>query len=341
MPQVTLDEKRDHQGDFKWMMTKQWPWLLAQSWFDNKVTNCLSTIHHPESKLCERGVSGDPGGDDVRAPATGAGGAPIAPAAGGRSNRQSVAKPLAVVDYTHNMGGVDLADQKRSYYEIRIASKKWPTHVFFWLIDAAVTNAHTAMMKEQNHDGKHRLKGGREFRRRLVWELAMNRAAGARAPVTLPDSPAARVAARRRRRPASDPAAVPTGAGAAAPTWEVEYGDHVAVSRNATDGGGNKRCVYCAAKAETAKKEKQRVPTVHKSIMVCSICVKEKRGRGQYDDRSIALCTRRHDGAAHSCFWLWHEAKFGHAADARIAAAATLAALPQAGQAAATDIANA
>ena len=200
MPQVTLDEKRDHQGDFKWMMTKQWPWLLAQSWYDNKVTNCLSTIHHPESKLCERGVSGDPGGDDVRAPATGAGGAPIAPAAGGRSNRQSVAKPLAVVDYTHNMGGVDLADQKRSYHEIRIASKKWPTHVFFWLIDAAVTNAHTAMMKEQNGDGKHRLKGGREFRRRLVWELAMNRAAGARAPVTLPDSPAARVAARRRRR---------------------------------------------------------------------------------------------------------------------------------------------
>ena len=168
----------------------------------------------------------------------------------------------------------------------------------------------------------------------------MNRAAGSRAPVTLPDSPAARVAA-RRRRPASDPAAAPTGVGAATPTYEMEYGDHVAVSRNATDGGGNKRCAYCAAKAETAKKEKQRVPTVHKSIMVCSICVKEKRGRGQYDDRSIALCTRRHDGAAHSCFWLWHEAKFGHAADARIAAAATLAALPQAGQAAATDIANA
>ena len=115
MFQVTLDEKRDHQGDFKWMFTIQWPYILAQSWFDNKVTNCLSTIHHPTSRVCERGVSGDPGGDDMPAPAAGGGGAPIAPAAGGRSNRQSVAKPLAVIDYTDKMGGVDLADQKRSY----------------------------------------------------------------------------------------------------------------------------------------------------------------------------------------------------------------------------------
>ena len=51
-----------------------------------------------------------------------------------------------------------------------------------------------------------------------------------------------------------------------------------------------------------------------------------------------------HNGAEHSCFWLWHEAKFGLAAEAHAAAAAaaaTLAALPQAGQAAGTDIANA
>ena len=55
-----------------------------------------------------------------------------------------------------------------------------------------------------------------------------------------------------------------------------------------------------------------------------------------------------HNGAEHSCFWLWHEAKFGLAAAAAAeahaaaaAAAATLAALPQAGQAAGTDIANA
>ena len=319
------------------MFTIQWPYILAQSWFDNKVTNCLSTIHHPTSRVCERGVSGDPGGDDMPAPAAGGGGAPIAPAAGGRSNRQSVAKPLAVIDYTDKMGGVDLADQKRSYYEIRIASKKWPTHVFFWMIDAAATNAHTQMMKEQNHDGNHRLKGGREFRRRLVWELAMNRAAGARAPVTVPDSPAGRVAA-RRRRPPSAPAAAAAASAAAAPLYEAEYCEHVAISRTATDGGYKKKCVYCAARAEAAKQAKQqRVPTVHQTINVCNVCVKEKRGRGKFDDRSIALCTLKHDGAEHSCFWLWHEAKFGRAADATTATAA----LPEAGHAAAADIANA
>ena len=47
-----------------------------------------------------------------------------------RSNRQSAAKPQAAIDSTDKMGGgVNLADQKHSYYEIRITSKKWPTHI--------------------------------------------------------------------------------------------------------------------------------------------------------------------------------------------------------------------
>ena len=103
------------------MITQQWPYVLVQSWYDNKVTDYLSTIHHPIAKLCERSVSGDPGGDDMPAPAAGAGGAPIAPAAGGRSNRQSVAKPLAVIDYTNYMGGGSTS-QTRSAGTMRSAS---------------------------------------------------------------------------------------------------------------------------------------------------------------------------------------------------------------------------
>ena len=200
------------------------------------------------------------------------------------------------------------------------------------------------MMKEQNHDGKHRLKGGREFRRRLVWELAMNRGAGARgdgarALATVPDSPASRVAARRRRPPS-----VPATA-AAMTERDAEYGEHVAISRSKIDGGVKLTCVYCAARAEEAKRSKQRVvPSVHQSIMVCSSCVKEKRGRGRGDSRVVPLCTHKRRGAAHSCFWLWHEAKFGcvaAAADADAAATSAATAMPMAGQAAAADIANA
>ena len=45
--------------------------------------------------------------------------------------------------------------------------------------------------------------------------------------------------------------------------YEAEYCEHVAVSRTATDGGYKykKKCVYCAARAETAKQAKQRLPT--------------------------------------------------------------------------------
>jgi len=100
---------------------------------------------------------------------------------------------------------------------------------------------------------------------------------------------------------------------------------------------------YCAARAEEAKRSKQRVvPSVHQSIMVCSSCVKEKRGRGRGDSRVVLLCTSKRHGAAQSCFWLWHEEKFGCTAAAAAAdAAATAAAMPMAGQAAAADIANA
>ena len=83
---------------------------------------------------------------------------------------------------------------------------------------------------------------------------------------------------------------------------DAEYGEHVAVSRSKVDGGYKLACVYCTARAEDAKRSKQRVtPAVHQTIMVCSSCVKEKRGRGRGDSRVVPLCTRKkRHGAAHS-----------------------------------------
>ena len=114
------------------------------------------------------------------------------------------------------------------------------------------------------------------------------------------------------------PTAVPgatagaAGAAGAAPLkYEREYGGHTAISRGSTDGGYAKRCAYCAAQAEKAKKDKRRaIPKIHKSIEVCAVCVKQKRQRGRFDDRSIALCTKVRPGALHSCFWLWHHQLF-------------------------------
>jgi hypothetical protein len=53
-----------------------------------------------------------------------------------RAGGAKVVKPEVVSGYTWFMGGVDLADQKRSYFECKIETAKWPTHLFLWLIDA-------------------------------------------------------------------------------------------------------------------------------------------------------------------------------------------------------------
>jgi hypothetical protein len=66
------------------------------------------------------------------------------------------------------MGGVDLADQKRSYFECKIGTAKWPTHLFLWLIDAAMVNSHI-WYAEEFPDAPEMT--GREWRRRVVFGL--------------------------------------------------------------------------------------------------------------------------------------------------------------------------
>ena len=51
--------------------------------------------------------------------------------------------PSAVVLYNENMGGVDLADQKRKMYSASRKSKvKWYMRLFYYLLDVVVVNAH-------------------------------------------------------------------------------------------------------------------------------------------------------------------------------------------------------
>ena len=47
-------------------------------------------------------------------------------------------------DYTHWMNGVDVGDQKRSYYDARIKSHQWHMHYFYCILDTSICNAHLA-----------------------------------------------------------------------------------------------------------------------------------------------------------------------------------------------------
>ena len=92
--EVNCNDKTDEKGTIQWLMSARWPYMLAQSWVDNKVTSCLSTIHHAVWKPVLRGNRES------------------------STRLETVMKPVAVIDYTWWMGGVDLHDQKRSYHEI-------------------------------------------------------------------------------------------------------------------------------------------------------------------------------------------------------------------------------
>lgn len=52
-----------------------------------------------------------------------------------------LALPTAAVDYNLFMGGVDIADQRRSYFttQVRVARTWFP--LFFWLLDTSIINA--------------------------------------------------------------------------------------------------------------------------------------------------------------------------------------------------------
>lgn len=47
---------------------------------------------------------------------------------------------LAVKEYTKRMGGVDRFDQVKSSYSVGRRSKRWWVRIFYFLLDASITN---------------------------------------------------------------------------------------------------------------------------------------------------------------------------------------------------------
>ena len=50
--------------------------------------------------------------------------------------------PKAVINYTNNMGGVDLADQRREYYGVGRTSKKWWKYLLHFVINVSIVNSY-------------------------------------------------------------------------------------------------------------------------------------------------------------------------------------------------------
>jgi len=95
--------------------------LFATGWEDNRTVYILSTFNpssQPNSAKSRRWSKGERRYIDVDTPSI-------------------------IRDYNEYMGGVDIADAKRSYYKIRIKQlRRWYLQVVFYLLDTAINNAH-------------------------------------------------------------------------------------------------------------------------------------------------------------------------------------------------------
>ncbi|XP_022798311.1 piggyBac transposable element-derived protein 4-like [Stylophora pistillata] len=66
--------------------------------------------------------------------------------------------------YNKYMGGVDLSDQKRQYYESSRRAEKWWRYLLWFSIDVCIVNPHILMMEADNHPDLSQL----QFRIELI-----------------------------------------------------------------------------------------------------------------------------------------------------------------------------
>jgi len=84
--------------------------------------------------------------------------------------------PRFSVDYNDFMGGVDIADQRRSYYstQLRVCRNWLP--IFFWLLDTTIINAHLIAQQAIPHPSRSAmyLQYHSYFQTRLAWNLVLS-----------------------------------------------------------------------------------------------------------------------------------------------------------------------
>ncbi|CAK1592483.1 unnamed protein product [Parnassius mnemosyne] len=147
--------KKLKRGEWKWRVKNNVGFII---WKDNKLVSILSTAFHPKQKTsCER-TQND-------------------------GSKKSFPCPLTIIEYTKRMGGVDRFDQKRTPYAVGRKSSKWWKRIFYFLIDAAITNAYILYASNIRN---HTVLSQKEFRLTLSRELVANATFRKRPFATMP-----------------------------------------------------------------------------------------------------------------------------------------------------------
>ena len=85
-------------------------------WQDTKPVLVTSTVHNPEDTITVQRKQQN-------------------------GNKISISCPNAVADYNKHMGGVDLGDQYRKYYQVRMKSHKSYKYIFWFLVEVCILNS--------------------------------------------------------------------------------------------------------------------------------------------------------------------------------------------------------
>lgn len=83
---------------------------------------------------------------------------------------QQISKPAVVDHYNKHMGGVDFADQLRSYYSIGRSSYTWYKYLFWFLIDISICNSFILYNHHRREHGQGKVKQ-LNFRMNLAKQL--------------------------------------------------------------------------------------------------------------------------------------------------------------------------
>jgi hypothetical protein len=132
--------------------------VLAVLWMDNGPVTMLSIIHQINGdenqieRIRRRSQETSTNATKVRA-------------IFGNASKKSLPIPIVIDDYNHFMGGVDIADQLRGYYNTQLSVRRTWMPLFFWLLDTAIVNSYL-ILKKSGENIEHK-----EFRLQLVWDL--------------------------------------------------------------------------------------------------------------------------------------------------------------------------
>ena len=118
--------------------------MMALQWKDKRVVTMLSSVYNMQCEDIDRVLH--------------------------NAEKETVAKPVVISQYTKNMGGVDRADQYCGSYAFLRKTVKWWRKMFFWLLEVAIVNSFILYNLNRKHQGLSEITH-KKFRENLLHQL--------------------------------------------------------------------------------------------------------------------------------------------------------------------------